>query len=73
MEKKHCYICYKQVDGEFICEICDELYCDECSYTFSLHYQFQGSMCYNCSDQKRINKLTKQELINNKLNIILDL
>jgi hypothetical protein len=67
----HCYHCFTTiVDEDFICDTCEELYCEECSYTFSLHYQFQGSRCYSCADQSRRNRLTKEEIRDNKLKLI---
>jgi hypothetical protein len=64
----HCYICYTMnVDTDMICDTCDEIYCDDCSYTFSLHYQHQGSRCYNCADQSRRTSLNKRDITLNKV------
>lgn len=69
----HCHICYStNVEPEMVCDICDELYCEDCSYTFSLHYQHQGSRCYSCADQGRRKVLTKQMIRENKLKLFLD-
>ena len=68
-----CYICYDRTDPEFICDTCNRLYCEGCTYTYSLHYQHQGSRCFKCSDQSRINVLTKEELRNNKANYIISI
>ncbi len=66
-----CSICYNDhVDPDFICDTCEENYCEDCSYTFSLHYQFQGSRCYICADQHRRTKLSKVEKRDRKLNYI---
>lgn len=68
---KYCYICYSQTDIEMICDRCEEHYCDDCSYTFSLHYQFQGSRCYSCAGQGR--KIpTKNEIRIRKIDIIIE-
>jgi len=64
---KYCYICYSQTDPEFICDRCDEHYCEDCSYTFSLHYQFQGSRCYRCADQDRREKLDMRDVRINQI------
>lgn len=65
----HCYICYtKNVEPDImICDICDEIYCEDCSYTFSLHYQHQGSRCYSCADQSRRTPLNKRDIKLNKV------
>lgn len=58
-----CYICKStNLEENWICDRCDQLYCEDCSYTFTLHYQFQGSRCYHCADQHRRNGLTKEEV-----------
>lgn len=67
---KHCYHCYStRIDEDLICDRCDEYYCEDCSYTFSLHYQFTGSRCYYCADQSRRNGLTKQQRRDSKLEL----
>jgi hypothetical protein len=64
----HCHHCYTtNVDKDSICDRCDEHYCWDCSYTFSIHYQHEGARCYYCADQARRTKLTKQEIRENKL------
>lgn len=69
---EQCYICYSpDIDDEFICDRCDNHYCDECTYTYTLHYQYQGSRCYLCSGQSRIKKLTTDIIRENKLKSIL--
>ena len=60
----YCYICYTEnVDPEWICDICGENYCEDCSYTFSIHFQYQGSRCYLCSNQMRRNPLPPIEVL----------
>jgi hypothetical protein len=71
---KFCHICFTlNIDENFICDICDNYYCEDCSYTFSLHYQFQGSRCYSCADQNRLNPLTKNLIRDNKLLILFNI
>ncbi len=70
------YICYvifyKDVlEEEILCDKCDNYHCEECSYTFSIHYQHQGSRCYLCADQRRRKILTKIEQRDNKLKLYL--
>jgi hypothetical protein len=73
MSKIHCHICYStNVDEDFICDKCDQYYCEDCSYTFSLHYQHEGARCYWCSDQNRKKPLTKQEIRHNKLLLLIN-
>lgn len=68
----HCHICYTMdVEPEFVCDRCDLHYCDECSYSFNLHYQFEGSRCHLCSDQPRRNRLDKILKRDNKIKLIL--
>ena len=70
---KHCHICYinEELDELYTCDRCEELYCLQCSYTYTYHYQYEGCLCYFCSEQSRVNKLTKEELRQNKLKLIL--
>jgi hypothetical protein len=67
----YCSICYStNTDEDMVCESCDEYYCEDCSYTFSIHYQFQGAKCYVCADQRRRTPLSKELKRNNKIKII---
>lgn len=68
----HCHICFQLTDEDFLCDTCDEYYCEDCSYTFSLHYQHQGARCHWCSDQSRRKPIRKEEIRNNKLKLILN-
>lgn len=65
----HCYICGSlDVDKDItICDMCDELYCYDCSYTFTIHYQHQGSRCYSCADQRRRTPLNRRDSKINKI------
>jgi len=67
----HCNICFGLTDEDIICNKCDELYCYDCSSTYTIHNQIDYNCCYNCSDQTRRNKLTIEILRDNKLNMIL--
>jgi hypothetical protein len=67
---EHCHICYS-IDETYTCESCDELYCLDCSYTYTIHYQYEGNLCYRCSEQKRIKPLSKEIIRDNKIEIIL--
>lgn len=70
---KYCWICYStKTDDDFICDICDRHYCEDCSYSFTLHYQFQGSRCYSCANQSRRKKYSIIDERNNKIDLILD-
>lgn len=69
MEKLHCYICSSlNTEEEMVCDICGQNYCEDCSYTFSIHYQFQGARCYSCADQRRRVPMSVREM---KINSIL--
>jgi hypothetical protein len=66
MGEKVCHIClsndiFYDEDTPLICDTCDEYYCYDCSYTFTLQYQFEGMRCYWCSDQKRLKPLDKRD------------
>lgn len=67
-----CHICFVETEDDYLCDTCDEYYCDDCSYTFTLYYQFQGSRCHFCSDQKRLKPISKGDILNNKINYILN-
>jgi hypothetical protein len=61
----HCYICYSMlIDDSFTCDTCDQYYCEDCSYHFTLHYQFQGARCYMCADQYRLTPLKEDKIKN---------
>ncbi len=67
----HCHICYSTaVDEDCVCDTCDEYYCQDCSYTFTLHYQHEGARCHWCADQYRRKTLTKEMIRENKLKLI---
>jgi len=69
----YCSICYStNLDGDLICDTCDDIYCEDCSYTYTLHYQFEGCRCYVCADQSRLHNIYKKEIRNNKLKVILN-
>lgn len=72
MDTCYCYICFHITEPEFLCDSCDRYYCEECSYAFTIHYQFQGARCYSCADQRRIKPLNKIELRDNKINFSID-
>ena len=71
----HCYICFSDnVEPDImICDTCENIYCEDCSYTFTLYYQHQGARCYWCSEQKRLKPLSKLDIRNNKLKLFLDI
>ena len=60
-----CYICFGATEEEIVCDTCGNHYCDNCSYSFTLHYQFQGPRCYKCSEQSRITPLKRDEVLEN--------
>ena len=63
----HCRICYTEnVDPEWVCDRCEQHYCEDCSYTFSLHYQHQGNRCYQCADQSRREKLPNIDILRDR-------
>lgn len=74
MVEPHCHICYTtNVESDImVCDICDEVYCEDCSYTFSIHYQHQGARCFWCSEQRRLKPLSKEIIRDNKLKLFLD-
>lgn len=68
---KHCHICYSpDVEEDMVCERCEEIYCEECAYTFSLHYQHEGCLCFWCSGQSRIRPLGPNEIRENKIRLL---
>lgn len=71
MKECYCKICYNNTEDFMLCDICNEHYCEECSYTYTLHYQFQGSRCYICSDQRRRSEIKKSEIRKNKIKLYL--
>ena len=68
----HCYICFRITDEYHLCDTCDRHYCEDCSYRYSLHYQHQGSRCYECADQSRMKPLTKLDIRNNKIELLIN-
>lgn len=77
-----CYICLSEDiwiddDGLLVCDTCGEYYCYEelkrifapdCSYTYTIHYQHEGSRCYHCANQPRRKPLNRRDF---KINYIL--
>ena len=70
-EEYNCYICKGMTEDYMVCDRCHEHYCEDCSYTYSLHFQYQGSLCYECSGQDRITPLLKEEVRENVIDIII--
>ena len=72
MDEQICHICYSKDiicdDEPMICDRCDEYYCYDCSYAFTLHFEYYGSMCYHCSNQNRKVPLNRREA---KINYLL--
>ena len=72
MIETHCQICYTSIETDIMaCDICDKIYCEDCSYTFTIYYQHEGSRCFLCSGQKRLKSLSKENIRDNKLKIFL--
>lgn len=65
-----CHICYVPTEEEMLCDKCDQHYCEDCSYTFTIHVQYEGGLCHWCSDQRRRKPITKSEIRQNKLRLI---
>ena len=66
MSEKLCHIClsdniFYEENEPLICDMCDEYYCEDCSYTFTIHYQHEGMRCYQCADQSRRKPLNKRD------------
>jgi hypothetical protein len=72
------------VDEGWICERCNEIYCENCSATMTYHNTIDYSCCCNCSDQQHkyneplsiviknnITKLKKEDR-KQKLSVLLD-
>ena len=67
----YCEICYEiDTDPILVCDTCECNYCEDCSYTFSIHYQFQGGRCYICADQRRRRSLTIEEKRDKKIKFL---
>ncbi len=68
---KYCHICYSPNIDEWVCDRCEQHYCEDCSYTFGIHYQYEGALCYHCSDQNRRKPLTREMIRDNKIKLVL--
>ncbi len=66
-----CHICYEFEDELFICDKCENFYCYECSYSYTIHYQYEGQLCCFCADQFRRKMLTITELRDRKIKLYL--
>lgn len=77
-KEKYCYICYSLDIDDFgcddedcyRCDMCEQFYCQDCSYTFGIYYQHEGPRCYRCADQSRRKNLTKEEIRDNRIKLI---
>lgn len=66
-EIPHCHICYStSVDTEYVCDECGNYYCDACSCTYDIHQQCDSNLCYECSGQRRRERLTKEKIEENE-------
>ena len=71
MESEHCHICYQFEEEMLICDFCDTMYCLDCSYSYTYHFTYEGSLCYFCSNQNRREPLTYSDIRDNKIKLLL--
>lgn len=46
----HCHLCGKETEIDFVCEKCEEFYCEDCSAKYTIHTQIDYSCCESCSN-----------------------
>jgi hypothetical protein len=60
VEEKVCHIClsddiFISENEPLICDRCEQYYCYDCSYTYTIHYQYEGLQCYHSSRSSKKN------------------
>jgi hypothetical protein len=48
--KPKCHICESHTEIEWVCEKCDEYYCEDCCAPFNMHTQIDYNCCERCSN-----------------------
>lgn len=46
-----CHICGRDTEREWVCDRCNEFYCDNCSAPFTLHNQIDYPCCESCNQE----------------------
>ena len=46
-----CYICNSTTNEEFVCDVCEENYCEEHSATYNQFTQIDYNCCKMCANQ----------------------
>ena len=52
IEEYKCHICKSNTSEEYVCEICDEYYCEGCSSTYNQFSQIDYNCCKECQEVK---------------------
>jgi hypothetical protein len=47
-----CHICGKPITKEYLCNYCDEYYCDDCSAKYDQFSQIDCNCCKKCAEKK---------------------
>lgn len=50
LEVAKCHICGNQNKEEWVCERCDQIYCESCSAKYDCFSQIDYNCCSNCVD-----------------------
>jgi hypothetical protein len=49
VKKPECHLCGTETELEWVCEKCDEFYCDNCSANYTFHSPIDYNCCKGCS------------------------
>ena len=52
IEECKCHICKSNTSEEYVCEICDEYYYEECSSTYNQFSQIDYNCCKECQENR---------------------
>lgn len=53
MKKEECHVCGKQDVELYLCEKCEELFCDDCSAIYNQFTQIDYNCCETCANPTR--------------------
>ena len=51
LEDIRCHICVDQNEEEWLCERCNQVYCESCSAQYTYHSQIDYNCCESCANK----------------------
>lgn len=52
LREANCHVCGELNIEKWTCELCNEVYCEDCSAPFNVHSQIDFNCCVDCYNYK---------------------